>query len=125
MKLRIKNNSIRLRLTQSEVRQFRETGSVEEIVEFGADAQLIYRLAAAQTENIHAQFDAGKITVSVPAIPARNWTESSQIGLEDIQSIGASKTLKILIEKDFACLERADGEDESDAFPHPKERAAC
>jgi hypothetical protein len=28
--------------------------------------------------------------------------------------------LKILVEKDFACLAPREGEDESDMFPHPK-----
>ncbi|WP_375587860.1 DUF7009 family protein [Flagellimonas aurea] len=35
MKIRIKGNSIRFRLTQSEVKQLSETGSIIETTEFG------------------------------------------------------------------------------------------
>ena len=44
MKLRLQGNSVRLRLTRSEVERLRETGLVEESVDFGAGAALAYRL---------------------------------------------------------------------------------
>src|SRR5690349_11573414 len=44
MKLRIKGSSLRLRLTQGEVRQLEAQGEVAEQVEFGAGAKLTYRL---------------------------------------------------------------------------------
>lgn len=127
MKLRVRNNSIRLRLTQTEVVQLRENGIVEEVIEFGLtpDKILIYSLASADVETICAQFENGKITISVPTTQALQWSESNQVGLENKQEIGDDKILKILIEKDFACAERRDGEDDKDAFPHPKQGAAC
>lgn len=127
MKLRVRNNSIRLRLTQTEVAAFAENGAVEETIEFGltADKSLIYRVERAAVETVRADFADGKLTISVPASLAENWAVTNQIGIETEQDLGNGKMLKILIEKDFACLEPRAGEDESDAFPHPEQRAAC
>jgi hypothetical protein len=127
MKLRLKNNSIRLRLTQSEVARFEETGKVEEAIEFGATGEdvFVYALAVSDAASINARFKDGKLTVFVPESEARAWASTSQIGLEHEQEIGQNKKLKILIEKDFACLDRRDGEDDADAFPHPREGKAC
>jgi len=128
MKLRVRNNSIRLRLTQSEVTRFKETGFVEEVIEFGLtpDKNLVYRLIAGEAgEAVTARFENGKVTVTVPKLQARHWTDSNQVTIENEQIIGDTKTLKILIEKDFACLDRRYGEDDSDAFPHPEQRKAC
>jgi len=127
MKLRVRNNSIRLRLTQTEVAAFAMSGAVEETIEFGltADKRLIYRVEQAAVEIVRADFAEGKITISVPASQADNWAKTNKIGIKAEQDLGDGKTLKILIEKDFACLDVREGEDESDAFPHPEQRTAC
>ena len=44
MKLRLQGNSVRLRLTRSEVERLREIGLVEELVDFGTAEVLAYRL---------------------------------------------------------------------------------
>jgi hypothetical protein len=127
MKLRIRGNSIRLRLTQSEIAQFAKTGELEEIVEFGsAKPVLIYKLlAASDDEPIRAQYEDNCLHVLVPKKDAENWINSEQVGIEAMQPLGDDRSLRILIEKDFACLtERAD-EDETDAFPNPIATGAC
>lgn len=127
MKLRVRNNSIRLRLTQKEVAAFKENGRVEEAIEFGANAEnkLVYALESADAEALSAQFANNRITIFVPQKQAAEWVSNDQTGIENTQNIGAEKTLKILIEKDFACATRRDGEDDSDAFPHPQPNENC
>ncbi|HNY40926.1 MAG TPA: hypothetical protein PKJ41_11040, partial [Bryobacteraceae bacterium] len=44
MKLRVKGNSLRLRLTRPEVVRLREDGLVEESADFGAGATFVYRV---------------------------------------------------------------------------------
>ncbi len=61
----------------------------------------------------------------VPKSVAGKWTNSEQIGIEALQLIEDQKHLRILIKKDFACLEKGTGEDDSDAFPHPLEDREC
>ena len=127
MKLRLKNNSARLRLTQTETARFAETGRVEETIEFGLKArqQFIYALeAASEIEEIQATFENNRITVLIPKRRADEWTRTAQVAMEAEQTIGGGKSLRLLIEKDFACLEARAGEDDRDAFPHPSEGKA-
>jgi hypothetical protein len=129
MKLRIKGNSLRLRLLRAEVEQFGRTGRVAEAIRFGASpaAQLSYILEAdGEAQQITTSFADNQIIVTVPDRVARNWVESEQVSLTNEQAIentrqnGASENvLKILIEKDFVCLDRRDDPDNADAFPHP------
>lgn len=120
MKLRILGNSIRLRLTKSEVVQFGETGKVEDMVEFGAVSPgLCYRLSTTVDDDTpRARFEDHCLSISVPAGEAENWIGSEQIGIEATQLVGDRKFLRIMVEKDFTCLEGRTAEDDSDAFPN-------
>lgn len=120
MKLRIRGNSIRLRLTKGEVEQFAKSGFVEETLEFGPDQTAFkYQLIARSDETELARFDDGRLFVSVPLEEVNAWTTSDQVGLEYSQPIDHGRTLRILVEKDFACLTERAGEDDSDAFDNP------
>lgn len=122
MKLRVKGNSLRLRLTQGEVARFAKTGLVEETVDFGFGQRFIYALSssAGNHETARAVFKNNGITVYVPKTKADEWTRTNQVGIRAEQSLNDGNALQISVEKDFVCLEkRADGEDESDAYPHP------
>ena len=67
MKLRIKGDSLRLRLTQGEVRQLGETGSVEDRVRFGAGAALTYRVKRdIASSDMHATFTNNTIKIHLP-----------------------------------------------------------
>jgi hypothetical protein len=128
MKLRLKNNSVRLRLTQGEVARLAWMGRVEERIEFGLEPQriFVYALqAASDAENVRATFENNGINVFVPKEQAEYWTQTAQVGIEAKQTIGGEKTLRILIEKDFDCLEPRPGEDDADAFPHPSGNVKC
>ena len=115
MKLRIRENSVRLRLTKSEIAEFAEKGLVENRTEF--DNIFIYALKKSDSaENLQANFENGRIEIIIPKDVADNWTNTEEVGIS-----GTTETLKILIEKDFACLTVRENEDESDNFPHPKE----
>jgi hypothetical protein len=122
MKLRIRGNSVRLRLTQSEVARFGEVGRVEETIEFGAKPgqQMIYAIETADVENVGAAFENNRLSVLVPQVQAEKWVNSNQTGIEGEQTVDGDKRLRILIEKDFACLDARLGEDDADAFPHPE-----
>lgn len=125
MKLRIKGNSIRLRLSQGEVSGFAQNAGVEDRITFG-DRQLSYALLRLnEAEEIFARFENDRIEIIVPAATADEWTQTSQIGFGAQQNLPGGETLKILVEKDFACLTEREGEDETDAFPHPQVGQAC
>jgi len=120
MKLRIKGDSLRVRLTRPEVQQLDESGSVEERVNFAGGAALVYRLKRdAQVSAIEAIYEAGAVEIRVPEQIAKEWCGSDQVTLEGVQRTGASAELRIVVEKDFACLAPRAGEDESDNFANP------
>ena len=104
MKLRIRGNSIRLRLTKTEIVQFADTGRVEEIVEFGfSQTALSYHLyTTTDAEVIRAKFEDNCLYVSVPKRDAENWINSEKVGIEAGQPLGDNRYLRILLEKDFA-----------------------
>jgi len=121
MKLRIRGNSIRVRLTRTEVVRFGETGAVTETVEFGSPSPVFrYELNRSNTDDlIKARFEQNCLSILVPIGIAENWIRSEEIGLEVMHPIGDNKFLRILVEKDFACLTPRENEDETDAFANP------
>lgn len=128
MKLRIRGNSVRLRLTQSEVAQFAEKGFLEERIEFGRapSENFIYALkTSTDAKRASAAFENNRLTVFVPEREGEKWSNSAEVGIKGEQSLGEGKLLRILIEKDFACLDAREGEDDSDAFPNPSQEKQC
>ena len=115
MKLRIRGNSLRLRLTQTEVATLRDYGTVEEIVHFSPTSRFVYAIERSGSDTIAARFDDGRILVQVPESIALDWCNTDRVGFE-----GTAGEVKVLVEKDWQCLAPRD-EDESDAFPHPKQ----
>lgn len=123
MKLRIKGNSIRLRLTQGEVKEFEEKGIVEEIVKFGntPNSKMHYLIQKTESGEIHATFESNRMTVNIPNSIAEKWTKTNQVGFETQMKINEKEDLFILVEKDFKCLQPRKHEDENDMFPNPIE----
>lgn len=121
LKLRIQDNSVRLRLTRGEVERMRQEGRVSATAAFPGGSRLEYALEASQAaEGATARFAAGRLAVSVPRIKVEQWAGSEeQVSIEGTQSLDDGGQLAILVEKDFRCLTPRAGEDESDMFPHP------
>jgi hypothetical protein len=123
MKLRIKGNSIRLRLGQSEVMRLVIDGRVEESTAFGPSIEQRFGYAlcvsAAEEPGISAYFGDRRMIVRVPAKVIHQWVTTDQVSIHAIQRSGGDGELRILIEKDFECIEAASGESQEDAFPNP------
>jgi hypothetical protein len=119
MKLRIKGNSIRLRLLRSEVDRFAAAGRISDTVRFGV-TELRYSLSmSVEIDSITVEFNDNEIAVLIPEAAARDWATGDAVGLETERQIGSGESLSILIEKDFACVDRPDDPDREDAFPNP------
>lgn len=117
MKIRIKGNSIRYRLTRTEVDTIGKTGLLEETTSFGA-TQLTYSIHKSENPNLEAQFENGKITLYMPLSMINTWVTTERVGYEHLQPIGNGQELYLLIEKDFVCLDNTT-EDQSDNYPNP------
>lgn len=117
MKLRINGNTIRLRLTMSEVDYFGRTHFIENETEF-VNSDFHYALDTLAQGSIVAQFADGKLVVSIPSALAQEWTSTSLISLHGVMETSNGKKLDILIEKDFKCLDDV-MEDQSDHYDNP------
>lgn len=119
MKLRIHENSLRLRLNRSDVEQFRQTGRRTESLRFGSGSQLSYTLEASpHITGVEASFGPDGILIVLPLDEAQAWAGSDQTSLS---YPGEGDTTSLLIEKDFQCLHRDEANEtgDADAFPNP------
>lgn len=119
MKIRIKGNSIRYRLTQTEIANFGKNGVLEEKTEFFNGLSFYYRLEKkAGIENMEASYSGNRICIFVPAKMAEEWTTTDIVGFDHNMKMGDGKELFLLIEKDFVCIDHT-FEDQSDNYPNP------
>jgi hypothetical protein len=125
MKLRIKGNSIRLRLTKTEIKLIESGVSVRETVHFGPGVALGYRLLPSpDAKTIRAEYSGHEVAVLLPMEVAKNWASSDEIALKNTQALESDpEGLSLLIEKDFVCLKprQHQVEDETDLFANPNE----
>ena len=120
MKLRIRDNSVRLRLTRTEVDQLRDTGVVSATTAFPGGRDFRYAVESSPASvTPGALLSDCTVTVRLPEATVLAWANSEQVSIEGEQQHDNGDVLSILVEKDFACLAPREGEDESDMFPHP------
>jgi hypothetical protein len=121
MKLLLQGNSLRLRLSQSEVAQFSKTGFVEEGIQFGPGANFAYTLESMSSLSApQAVFSNGWLRIQVPGAEATQWACSDRVSLSGEQALASGQRLALLIEKDFQCMHGGEERD-LDAFPNPLE----
>src|SRR4051812_6240742 len=123
MKLRFGGNFIRLRLGQSEVCRLATEGMIDQCTDFGPSSaqRFCYELHASFEEpHVSATFANGRLVVTVPADAIHQWARTDQVSIDAQQRIADGSELRILIEKDFRCMNAAPEEREEDAFPHPQ-----
>src|SRR5690606_14115561 len=119
MKLRIRGNSVRIRLSQIELEQLAEGGIAEDRIRFTRDAELAYRVKVAPGGDVRAELGPSGVTVTLPKASLDRWLDPEEVSIRAEQPIDDHETLAILVEKDFACLVPREGEDVSDLFPNP------
>jgi len=121
MKLRIRRNSLRLRLQQSEVRTLAERGAVLDETCFGTATLRCSIERDPATSTMRADLEPNFVRIRVPEAQALRWTSTDEVGMLAEQATPAGP-LVILVEKDFQCLQPRDPvlrEDDSDAYPNP------
>jgi hypothetical protein len=117
MKIRIKGNSVRIRLTKPEVDLFGENGYIEEQTEFG-NTMLSYALKRTDGNLFAASFENNIITMLLPKSMSEEWINTNRVGFEGAMQLGNGKSLYLLLEKDFKCLDESI-ENQSDNYDNP------
>ena len=120
MKIRIRGNSVRFRLTKPEVETLCTQGKVEETTSF-PDRNFHYRVVLCdKNEQLSGNYDEDRITIYLPKSKAEGWATNDLVGFEYYLQLNSGEQLFLLLEKDFTCLTDR-GEDESENYPNPKE----
>ena len=122
MKLRIRGDSVRLRLKQGEVRRLAGGETIEETTRFPG-AVFSYSLALADDQDdMLASFDNGSIAITMPREIIPEWADTDLVTLYTEQELPGGEKLALLVEKDYSCLEPGEHrncEDDADSYPHP------
>jgi hypothetical protein len=127
MKLRLQFNSIRLRLKRSEVDRFIRTRRVEERIMSGIGDQQSFHYLLEANDSVSApkgSIAPNGVVVQVPIAAALKWALTNQIGIECEQAVDNKTSLRILIEKDFACIDGTE-EQNADTFANPLAGQNC
>ena len=121
MKLRIRDNSIRLRLMRGEVATLQSEGLVSASTAFPGGRMFRYVVESSPASvNPAAFYSDSEMVVRLPETTVLAWASSEQVTIEGEQVLVDGQKLRILVEKDFVCLTERDDEDESDMYPHPQ-----
>jgi hypothetical protein len=118
MKLRIKGNSVRYRLTKSDIDAFGKDGYVEERTHVGMST-FIYALQKSDESTLTAELDNNRLILWMPGAMSEEWVNTERVGFDArIPLPDAEGELYLLLEKDFKCLDETE-EDQSDNFDNP------
>ena len=112
MKIRIKGNSLRYRLTKTDVAKLTEDGYIQEKVAFVGQA-FVYALKLTDDDLLSAIYKDNAIMLYVPRALVAGLADEDKVGFE-----GRDGSLHLLVEKDFTCLDEV-AEDQSDNYPNP------
>lgn len=112
MKLRIHGNSLRLRLSESDLSRLRWEGRLESWMGLGPGRRFTYSVESnSEADHISALYESDALTVLVP----REWVDrcdpsDDEICFESMQDIDGDQQLHIVVEKDLLC--RHDGQEQ-------------
>lgn len=128
MKLRIQGNSLRIRVGRSELAHFLSEGRITDTVRFtpAPEASLTYALEVSHSETSQTQvrYSPQEVAVILGSRQVAEWRLETEVGIYTRVPIGAGDSLEVIIEKDFACLDRSD-EDNKDTFANPLTATNC
>lgn len=121
MKIRIQGQSVRFRLGQSEVAKLAKGHEVTESITLSPDVRHDYVLLPSGTEQIYLKAETNRIVVHLPKRLLPDWAVSNEVGMAAETPIGGGKCVKLLIEKDFACIDNTE-ESQADKYPNPNSK---
>lgn len=116
MKLRFRDNSLRLRLNRREAETIAAGFTLKEQVSFPGGSTFAYSLEAAARVYPEASFQKGTLRIAAPSFELKKWAEGAAIGIYFELPVNGS-VLKIAIEKDLECVDGPSEERDPDAFP--------
>jgi hypothetical protein len=127
MKLRIRGNSIRVRMDRNDLAELLDYGRTDSFIRFGLgqDQALSYavRTGEASRGRPCVEYAAGCVLLTIDPLDVEEWVRSDNVGFNHEQIGEDGIVVRVLLEKDFACLDRPAGEEPDDAFAFPNPSA--
>jgi hypothetical protein len=115
MKLRIKGNTIRIRLSETEVNLLAEGNQVLEETHFPSSS-LTYKVQPSTAVSV--DFNDNMVQINLAQTEIDAWAGTDEVTISKDIDIPNDNILSILVEKDFKCL-TVRPEDESELYPNP------
>src|SRR5258707_791989 len=103
MKLRLKGNSIRVRLDRRDIERLINEGRVGDAVRFGPGLEFSYAVEAgsAPRERPQVSYTAGRLVISIDPADVEEWLSGDRVGFDHQQPV-AGGFVRVLLEKDLA-----------------------
>ena len=128
MKLRIKGNSLRIRVGRSEFERLLSHGRIEDSIQFtpASDVSFTYALEVSDTGDplTQVRYSPCQVAVTLTLKQVDLWSHEAEVGIRAQVPIGNGNSLEVLVEKDFACLDRGE-EENTDTFANPHAGNNC
>jgi len=121
MKLRFRNNTLRLRVNRREVESLASGAALKEQIQFPGNTQIRYVLEPTTKPAAEAWFREGVIGVSAPHREISDWAKGDSIGMY-FELPANGRVLEVSIEKDLECRDAPAEEADPDAFPRTGEK---
>ncbi len=118
MKLRLRGNSIRLRLSQTEVKALANGDEVVDTTGLALGKFLEFGIRPADAKHVEILATPHGFFVLAPKEILSRWAASEDEGFEAKVPFSDSATTQVVVQKDYACL-KPRGEEDHDTFTHP------
>ena len=130
MKVRLRANTIRLRLTQEEVSAISGGEPVKLCTSFGAGfrQQLVWMVSAHHvgSSNTTILFDGSQVAIELSGEHVSNWLSDGTVeGFTETVASDAEESIILTVQRDYACLVPRDPAEDAGAFPHPGGGECC
>lgn len=120
MKIRIKDSSIRFRLSKIDINTLSEEGCVLSECQINIGNTLKYMISLSDKDELSIKMKYNTIDLKVPFGQLEKFFQEDQVGFEETLENGEEGGLFILVEKDFQCLVPRSHEDESVLYSNPQ-----
>ena len=120
MKLRIRAQTLRIRISPTELEQVRQKEKIESSIHFPNGSTLSYSLEASDQEDTKIIFEDTVIAIRLSPTDIETITDDANVGIQSMHTT-AHGALDLLIEKDFTCLHPR-GIEDADTFPNPNQK---
>lgn len=117
MKLRIRENTLRIRITQSELDSLGKDNYIESRIQFPNGTSLRYGMQSEKVQDTTIQFENNEIQIGIGISDMETILDEANVGIQSMHTTDVG-TLDLLIEKDFSCLHKR-GIEDADTFPNP------